>query len=192
MSRFFSSTAETWVACNPRPLWLSLPVPLAVSAAAIGVMVGVDHGGARVAAAAALLPAALGIAGVLRLLATPRLACDGQDLLLHLRLGPPLRVPAEAVELIFRGQGPAREGSSKKCSHLVLRLAERRRDLRSRAVQSQLGRWTDGHITLLGAHCEPVTAELIERVNRRLIETRRAIRAAEAKGAGQAEIRNDN
>lgn len=170
------SLRETWVACNRRPLWLSLPIPLAAAAGAAWGAAVWDAWWLRGLAAAAAAAAGAGALGVLRLLATPRLACDGRDLLFYLRLGPPLRVPAEAVEVVFRGQGPARAGGAAEAANLVLRLAESRTELHRRAVQPQLGSWCDGYVTLLGAHCEPVTAELVLRLNRRLVETHRALR----------------
>jgi hypothetical protein len=54
-----------------------------------------------------------------------------------------------------------------------VRLAERARQWHHRPVRRALGRWCDGYIVIRGIWCEPISAELVHRMNAKLIETKR-------------------
>ncbi len=109
----------------------------------------------------------------------PRVARVKGCLRLDLRPGRPLEVPLEYVECFFLGQGPSMIGKGvvgqAEAANVVVRLAERAKSWRERDVWPMLGSWCDGYITIHGAWCEPIHAELIERLNRQLVEAKRVV-----------------
>ncbi len=104
----------------------------------------------------------------------PRLAYDTRHLLVYLRPGPPIRLPVELVQCAFLGagltqfRGAARAGL--RTSNLVIRLDEKAMQWHEIEVKPALGRWTEGYITINGAWCEPLTLEVVQRLNTRLHE----------------------
>lgn len=104
----------------------------------------------------------------------PRLAYASRHLLIFLRSGPPLRLPVELVQCAFLGTGPTQmsgpAGAKLRSSNLVIRLEEKATEWHEREVKPALGRWSDGYITIHGAWCEPLTLEVVQRLNTRLHE----------------------
>jgi hypothetical protein len=49
-------------------------------------------------------------------------------------------------------------------------------------MRASFGRWQDGYISLNGAWCEPITADLIQSINHKLVETKRALRQQDKLG----------
>jgi hypothetical protein len=111
----------------------------------------------------------------------PRLAYDDGELLVYLRSLAPLRVPVEAVECFFLGQGPAHPAAPDepvaKAANVIARIAESAPQWHARPVRADLGQWCDGYITIRGMWCEPLSHERINQLNRRLAEAHRAVRA---------------
>ena len=107
----------------------------------------------------------------------PRLAYEAGELLVFLTAFEPIRVPVDVVECFFLGQGPTEVPALKKASaeakNLVVRLAERAKEWKRVEVKPILGQWCDGYITIRGAWCEPITQDLVERLNGRLVEAHR-------------------
>ena len=112
---------------------------------------------------------ALGLLGQFR---RPRIAyCDG-DVLFHLRAGAPIAVPAEIVEAFFIGQGPAylprTHGPDAETVNLVARLSQKAPEWMHVGVKPALGHWCEGYVTIRGTWCEPLTGDVIRRLNARL------------------------
>jgi hypothetical protein len=105
---------------------------------------------------------------------TPRLAFDGEHLLVYLRSKGPIRVPIEFVECFFLGSGlkslPGPAGREVQMSHLAVRIAEYAMDWAQIDVKPALGKWCGGTITIYGDWCEPLTVDLVNRLNARLAE----------------------
>lgn len=110
----------------------------------------------------------------------PRLSYVDGKLLVHVRAGPPYRVPIEIVECFLLGQGPSllsgKKNRNRETVTLVIRLAERADDWVQRETKPALAGWCGGHITLRGTWCEPLDVKLVNRLNARLDEVQRAWR----------------
>jgi hypothetical protein len=102
----------------------------------------------------------------------PRIAYEAGHLLLYLRSGPPIRLPVELAQCAFLGAGPTPlPGSGEmRTANLVIRLDETAADWANIAVKPALGNWSDGYITIHGAWCEPLTLDVVQRLNLRLHE----------------------
>ncbi|HEY2827649.1 MAG TPA: hypothetical protein VGJ04_08625, partial [Pirellulales bacterium] len=99
----------------------------------------------------------------------PRLGYADHKLLIYLQSGRPIRVPVEVVECFFLGRGtgqvPGSEGSALAVRNLMMRIADKATDYREREVKPTLGSWDDGYVTIHGAWCEPLTLEVVQRLN---------------------------
>lgn len=124
----------------------------------------------------------------------PRLAISDDELLVYLRSGSPFRVPLDAVEVFFIGQG-AVKGEEPGHPHgyqgavaanVIVRLAEAATEWKQRDVNQPLGVWADGYITLRGLWCENIDAEVLKRMNRRLAEIKRQRRDTMSAAANAA------
>jgi hypothetical protein len=118
----------------------------------------------------------------LALMFQPRLSYANERLDVRLRPGPPIQVPIDVVECFFLGQGPALlplSGRDKveETSTIVIRLAESAEQWKHFDVNPALGLWCDGYITIRGTWCEPITNELLKRLNDNLISAHRTLRA---------------
>jgi hypothetical protein len=110
----------------------------------------------------------------------PRLAYDGRHLLVYLRPTAPIAVPIDAVECFFLGSGlrelPGHAGREVEVAQISVRLAERATQFADADVKPALGKWCGGYITIYGAWCEPLSIELVHRLNSRLAEAHTAMR----------------
>ena len=104
----------------------------------------------------------------------PRIAYGEDQLFFYLKAGAPIAVPVKVVEAFFLGQGPAHvpglDEDRTESVNLVARLSQRHPEWAQRDVKRALGHWCDGYITIRGTWCEPLTVEVIRRLNRRLHE----------------------
>lgn len=134
----------------------------------IGVLAGA---GAAAVAAAGLIAAAA---------ARPRLELHGAAV--RVRLAPLAvhDVPLDVVECVFLGSQrldaeaeAAETDAGRRVTTLVMRIAERATDWRSRPTTAW-GTWEDGNVVFDGRWCEPLTVELARDVARRLLEAKRA------------------
>lgn len=109
---------------------------------------------------------------LLRQMSEPRLAYEPGHMLVYLRLGSPIRVPIDAVECFFLGSGPLKLSDHVNASHrtvsLIVRMAEKATDWADRPVKPALGRWAEGYIMIHGAWCEPLSLDVVSRLNVRL------------------------
>jgi len=107
----------------------------------------------------------------------PRIGYDAGDLLVFLEPARATRVPISIVEVMFLGQGPSElpklKGREPETQNVVIRLAESAGDWKHRSVRPAFGHWCEGYITIRGAWCEPITADLMRKLNHRLAEIHR-------------------
>ena len=169
---------EVWLQSNRRVLAMAL-IPAALLGVLGALLLATVH-------AAALRLLAWGLIGLGALLALgllgqfrrPRIAYRGGEVLFNLRAGAPIAVPAEVVEAFFLGQGPAHlprtHGVDAKTVNLVARLSQKAPEWMQMPVKPALGQWCEGYVTIRGTWCEPLTGELIRRLNSRLRELRTA------------------
>jgi hypothetical protein len=180
---------ETWLKTNRRILLLGMILPAVLCAVGLFVLwmqplesAGWLQGIGWISIIAGILLFVI-LAAQVRL---PRLAYAEGLLLLHLRAGPALRLPVQFVECFFLGTGsgqvPGKRGEDLPVRNLVVRLAEKAVEYHRRDVKPALGRWEDGYITIYGAWCEPLDVALVNGLNARLAEVKRA----EEKGRKEA------
>lgn len=114
----------------------------------------------------------------------PRIAYADERVLFYLQSGKPIEVPLEVVEAFFLGEGSANlplSGDAEfRTVNLVARLSQKHPQWAQREVNAALGRWHDGYVSIRGTWCEPLTNELIRRLNRRLREVTAAARTAKS------------
>ncbi|HUG69071.1 MAG TPA: hypothetical protein VMM76_15080 [Pirellulaceae bacterium] len=190
-----SKTRVPWLHTNRRALWLGIVVLSPALLIAIGCVTLAADTLVRWIAAAAALVLAYAIGLCVYLMFQPRLSYANERLCVRLRPGPPLQVPIEIVECFFLGQGPTllprpfgKRDKVEETSTIVVRLAESADQWKHFDVKPALGLWCDGYITIRGTWCEPITNELLKRLNGNLIAAHREVRAkAQAELAIHAE-----
>ena len=168
---------EIWLKTNQRPLILGLVVAALIEAAGMILVVlsfalklelwGWIPGGILMAVGT------LSILVVTYRLQLPRLAREGNNLLVYLDAPRPTEVPLEIVECFFMGQGPSMlpniEGKEAETSNVIVRLAESAQDWRHKDIDPNYGHWCEGYITLRGAWCEPLSNEALKDLNHKLV-----------------------
>ncbi|MEO8497690.1 MAG: hypothetical protein ABI614_21705 [Planctomycetota bacterium] len=184
-----STTPVTWLHTNRRALWLGLVVLSPLLAVAVGCVWMSPSVWLRCTAVALAGLLAYLLALCIYLLFQPRLSYANEHLHVRLRPGPPLRVPIEVVECFFLGQGPTLlprpfgdRDKVDETSTIVVRLAESAEPWKHFHVKPALGLWCDGYITIRGTWCEPITNELLKRLNDNLIAAHRQQRAKKLSG----------
>ena len=90
------------------------------------------------------------------------------------------------------GQGaselPHLAGREPETQNIVIRLAESAAEWKHREMWPAFGMWCESYITLRGSWCEPITPELMQQINNRLIAVQRERKAARlAESRSQAE-----
>ena len=107
-----------------------------------------------------------------------RLACNGQSLLVNLGTARPIAVPLDVVEGFLLGQGPSylpgKQHQRAEVANLVVRLAERAAEWERVEVNRQFGSWCGHYITIRGTWSEPLSVELVNRLNRLLAEAKQS------------------
>lgn len=171
---------ECWVQGNKRAFALALlPAVAAAAAGAMLLAVGLGAFGAEPRAPIAVLGGILAMLGLfwlgppLLLMSTPRLAYQDGQVLVYLRPARPEALPVESVECFFLGKDEAGVAGGARASTIVVRVAEAAKELRQRTDSTRLGGWREGYIVLAGAWCEPITPELLRKINARLNEVRK-------------------
>jgi hypothetical protein len=176
---------ECWLKPNRRALATALIVPSFVSAVGLVLLVVGMRSEQRLwLAIAGGTMFAIGVACVAAIWCAsriPRLAYADGELLVYLLSLKPLRVPIDAVECFFLGQGPAHPAPPDhpvaKAANVIVRIADSASDFHERDVRPDLGIWRDGYITIRGLWCEPLSHERVNLLNRQLAEAHRAVRA---------------
>ena len=121
-------------------------------------------------------------AGLTSAMFQPRVAYQAAELLVYLEFGKATRVPIDIVEVFFLGQGPSElpkiKGREPETQNVIIRLAESAMEWKQRDVKPAIGLWCEGYITIRGSWCEPITPEIMRRLNHRLAEIQRERKAA--------------
>jgi hypothetical protein len=180
--------AEVWLRNNRRALVVGMVLPalwLAIGLAALSIGIATGQSPWIVAGAAVVsLPPLWLLAGLALAVTRPRLAYEPGELLVYVDAYRPTRVPIDAVEVFFLGQGPSElpklGGREPETQNVVVRLAESAAEWKRREVRPAIGQWCEGYITLRGSWCEPITREVMQRLNRRLAEVQRERKEQEA------------
>lgn len=172
---------ECWLKTNRRALAVTLacPILLLLLAAGLGFL-GACSGTYRwmifVAVPVAVIAVAVGFV-IICAMKLPRLGYEDGYLLVYVCGRHPIRVPVDIVEVFFLGQGPslvkAKDGGPAETSTIVVRLAESAAEWHNRQVDPALAEWAGGYIVIRGTWCEPINAELMKRLNSRLVEVHR-------------------
>jgi hypothetical protein len=172
--------AEVWLRGNPRPAAVALAASLVAAAIAAGAMVALRPPAWGIAVVAAVcVVGLLAATAFVWSAARPRLACRGG--VVEVRLAPlgVQRVPLDVVECVFPGSQPVVADSgdvaARRVNTLVLRLAERAAEWRTRPVAAAWGSWADGTVVFDGRWCEPLTPALAREISTRLLEARRRV-----------------
>ena len=171
---------EIWLHGNRRVLALALVPVAALGLTGAGLVMAaattVVHGLGWAAATASGVLAV----GVLTQMRRPRIAFDDGSVLFYLRAGKPVAVPANVVEAFFLGQGaaglPAVGGRQPEAVNLVARLSQTAPEWDHVDVKPALGAWCNHYATIRGAWCEPLTTEVIRRLNKRLHEIHESLK----------------
>jgi hypothetical protein len=173
-----SATRETWLRPNRRAICFGCVPPLILATISSWFAFGIDPSGQWRWMGIAFLTVNIGVIVVLlRHLRRPRIAFQNESVLFFLRGGPPIAVPVNVVEAFFAGQSPAHlPGLAKQPQtvNLIARLSQRCTEWTEQSVKPALGQWRDSYVTIRGTWCEPLDAEVIRRLNRRLKEVKDA------------------
>ena len=168
--------AEPWLLSNRRALAFGMLLPALVLVLGLLLAFGPETRFGAWQRGAGYLLGIVGLIGVVALarqMKQPRLAFEDRELLVYLRTGAPFRVPIEIVEGFLLGQAPSMlpgRHEDVETSTVVIRLADKATEWSHQEVKAAFGRWCDGYITLRGTWCEPLSVELVNRLNRRLAE----------------------
>jgi len=119
----------------------------------------------------------------LTVISRPRIGLDGEGVAVHLRPARVDVVPLGAVECFFLGSRleppPPGDHSTggERVRTLVMRIAERAVDHAQRPTLPVWGGWREGSVTFDGRWCEPLSVDLVRRLNRELAAAKRAAKA---------------
>jgi hypothetical protein len=177
---------EVWLKTNRRALALGLLLPAAASAVGCaGLGWSLVAGKHWLVQLFFVLLAAVPlwmIGELLYAITRPRVGYEQGELLVFLEPARATRVPIDIVEVFFLGQGPSvlpkLNGREPETQNVIIRLAESAPDWKHRDVRPAFGQWCEGYITIRGSWCEPITPELMRRLNGRLAEVLRERKAA--------------
>jgi len=177
---------EVWLRSNRRAIWLGMAIPALLAAIGLWLLLFTDAS-LRPAGAVAIGLGIVFLWLLLRLMPQPRLAYEPGYMLVYLRLTSPIRVPIDAVECFFLGSGPLKLSDHVNASHrtvsLIIRMAEKATNWADRPVKPALGRWAEGYIMIHGAWCEPLSLDVVSRLNVRLHNVQHGIDATVEKTA---------
>jgi hypothetical protein len=167
---------ETWLSPNRRALLFGCAPLVAVAGLGTWLAVGLPATSlmGKVIGWGLTATSILGIAVLLYQLRRPRIAYRDGAVLFFLKPGEPIATPVEIVEAFFIGQGPVGlpggVAATQETVNLVARLSQRETDWAKRDVKPALGAWCGGYVTIRGTWCEPLTNDVIRRLNKRLKE----------------------
>ena len=173
---------DVWLRTNRRAVLLGLIVPVVLAALGAVLLLAVDQPIARGTGAVVLAIGIVLFVLLLWQLRQPRLAYERGELLFYLRAGGPIRTPIEVVECFLLGQADAmlsgKQNERSETRAVMVKLSDKAEEWSHLSVKPALGKWCDGYVTIRGTWCEPLSVELINRLNRRLAEVHREVRAA--------------
>ncbi len=165
---------EVWLTSNRRVLLMAM-LPVGFLGGVGLAVLGRDTAQVwRILAAVCLFVAVMLLVGLVQQLLKPRIAYRDRHVLFYLQARRPIAVPVEVVEAFFLGRGPAHlpvaSNDKTETVNLVARLSQRAPEWVQHEVKPALGSWCDGYVTIRGTWCEPLTGDVIRRLNRRLRE----------------------
>jgi hypothetical protein len=183
---------EVWLQSNRRALAMAfVPAGLLVVVGAL-LLFSVETTALRLLAWALVGTGVLLSLGLVGQFRQPHIAYRSGEVLFQLRAGQPIAVPAEVVEAFFLGQGPAylprMHGKDAETGNLVARLSQKAPEWAHMDVKPALGHWCESYVTIRGTWCEPLTGEVIRRLNARLRELRTAAAGGAALNGPVSEI----
>lgn len=168
---------EVWLRSNRRILALGLIPGIVICGASVTLLLGTAESWVWWTAVVALAVGLLLVFVVARQLSRPRVGYAGGYVLFYLRAGKPIAVPVQIVEAFFLGQGPAylpgMPEDSQETVNLVARISQKEEQWQRLEVKPALGKWCEGYVSIRGTWCEPLTNDVIRRLNRRLSEVSR-------------------
>lgn len=171
--------AEVWLRSNRRVFILGLVPGAAICAAGLLLLLTTPSWILKFVAGAGSLLGGLLLSAVVRQLARPRVAYADGNVLFYLRANGPIAVPLKVVEAFFLGQGPAyipgTPEDSQETVNLVARMSQRFPEWQRVDVKPALGQWCEGYVSIRGTWCEPLSNEVVRRLNRRLNEVSREL-----------------
>jgi hypothetical protein len=175
---------EIWLTSNRRVI-LTAMLPVGLLGAVSLAILGRDTSPVfHTLATACLVLVVVLLLGLLQQLLRPRIAYRDGQVLFYLRARSPIAVPVQVVEAFLLGQGPAHlpaaAASKTKTVNLVARLSQRATEWAHQDVKPALGQWCDGYVTIRGTWCEPLTGELVRRLNHRLSDVSRLLEKDES------------
>lgn len=178
---------EVWLSANRRILYLGAVLPAALACLGLALGAGylgfAERGAVRVVGWVLLGVSLVALGNLAWQTRRPRLACAAGQLLVYLRSGAPIRVPLEVVEGFLMGQGPSflpgKRHAERQAATVVIRLSELAQEWAQVDVKPALGYWCGHYITIRGAWCEPLSVELVNRLNARLAEAKRQLRPSQ-------------
>jgi len=179
--------SETWLRFNRRPLLLELLFPCVLlgltGAVALGLWEFANVTWLRIVCGVFALLALLPVAGIVDRLIHPLLAYRDGELVVYLVQGKPVRVPIKLVEGFLIGRDEVELGGLGRVeTHtLVVRIAEKATEFAEYQVNPNFGRWCGGYINIRGTWCEPLSVDLVNRLNQRLVDVQKAFAAQGAK-----------
>ena len=173
---------EVWLRPNVRALWFGTVFPGALAMLGLAMAAGLPGSSppvwTRILGGLIAIVGLVMLVGLLFQMRQPRLAYRDRHLLVWLRGSEPVRVPIELVECFWLGQAasllPGKRHEHTETASVVVRIADSASEWKHQEVKPQLGSWCEGYITIRGTWCEPLTIDLINRLNERLAEVNRA------------------
>ena len=167
---------ETWLETNRRALWFGTLPPLVFIG--LGTWVTWNFASSELPWLKWLgvVMIAVGsclVGAMLAHMRRPRIAYENGKVLFNLQNGAPIPVPVELVEAFFIGQGPLMIPGAPQHDmsvNLVARISQRDPSYARREVKPALGAWCDSYVTMRGTWCEPLSGEVVRRLNHRLRE----------------------
>jgi hypothetical protein len=173
---------EVWLRTNTRAICFGMLPPALVAGLGLLLALGVGSWAPpewlSVIGWILVTLAGLAMASLAWQMRRPRIAFHDGALLLWLRSGPPIAVPIEFVEAFLLGQAPSllpgKKHERTEVAALTIKLADRASDWHRLEVKPQLGKWCEGYVTVRGTWCEPLSLELVNRLNYRLADVTRA------------------
>lgn len=171
--------SEIWLRSNHRILGVGLIPGSMISLAAIALALSTSSQLLFYLAMASLFTGIVLVSVVSRQFFRPRVAYEQGKVLFYLRAGEPIAIPVQVVEAFFLGQGPAylpgQPEDSEETVNLVARLSQKSPEWERMEVKPALGRWCESYVSIRGTWCEPLTNDVIRRLNRRLSEVSREL-----------------
>jgi hypothetical protein len=111
-------------------------------------------------------------------LTRPRIVFEGATVRLNVGKGHPVAVPVELVEAFLIGKGPAylngRDDYKTETATFIVKIAERAEEYAKLPTQVRIAAWCGGYVTFRGTYTEPLSVDLVNRLNQRLHDVQHA------------------